>query len=102
MFNYSNNQENTPYSKYNTNGGVVDFDALQKARQDLISEIDAILEYDAHLHTTTNELAKLTWKDIKDEELVHVGELLALLNYLDPSQKQFVDKGFAEFTERMK
>ena len=41
-----------------------------------------------------------TWASIKNEELVHIGELLALLNYLDPEQKQFVQKGISEFYER--
>ena len=95
MFNFFN-------SSYNgENGKTVDFDTLQKARQDLIGEIQAIIEYDAHLHSTTDRLAKETWESIKNEELVHVGELLALINYLDPRQKQFVEKGVSEFSERL-
>ncbi len=101
MFNL-NNQYNNPYPNYTENGNLQAFDTLQKAREDLISEIQAIIEYDAHIHTTPDELARLTWKDIKEEELVHVGELLGLLNYLDPTQKQFVQKGLAEFMDRMK
>ena len=81
---------------------VMSFDTLQKARQDLIGEIQAVIEYDAHIHTTTVPLARETWQHIKSEELVHVGELLALINYLDPSQKQYVEKGFADFYEHQK
>ena len=81
---------------------LMNFDTLQKARQDLIGEIQAVIEYDAHLHSTSDRLARQTWQDIKNEELVHVGELLGLLNYLDPEQKQFVQKGFSEFYERQK
>ena len=81
---------------------IMSFDTLQKARQDLIGEIQAIIEYDAHIHSTNDRLARQTWQSIKNEELVHVGELLALLNYLDPEQKPFVQKGFSEFYERQK
>ena len=96
MFNVSNNYSTdiTP--------SIMSFDTLQKARQDLIGEIQAVIEYDAHIHSTTDRLARQTWQSIKNEELVHIGELLALLNYLDTEQKQFVEKGVAEFYERQK
>ncbi|MBQ8323514.1 MAG: ubiquinone biosynthesis protein COQ7 [Clostridia bacterium] len=100
MFNFLNNSYNN--NTYSENANVVDFDTLQKARQDLAGEIQAVIEYDAHIHSTNDRLAKETWKNIKNEELTHVGELLALLNYLDPNQKQFVQKGIAEFMERLK
>ena len=94
MFNINNtyNTEITP--------SVMTFDTLQKARQDLIGEIQAVIEYDAHIHSTNDRMARQTWQHIKNEELVHVGELLALINYLDPEQKQFVQKGIAEFGEQ--
>ena len=81
---------------------VSNFDTVQKARADLVGEIQAIIEYDAHANSSSDKLAKEIWINIKNEELVHVGELLALLNYLDPSQKQYVDEGIKEFMERLK
>ena len=94
MFNVNNN--------YNTDAMTLsmNFDTLQKARQDLMGEIQAVIEYDAHIHNSNDRIARQTWQSIKNEELVHIGELLALLNYLDPEQKQYVQKGFAEFYER--
>lgn len=96
MYNQSNNysSEITPC--------VMSFDTLQKARQDLIGEIQAVIEYDGHIHTSSDRLARKTWQHIKNEELVHIGELLALVNYLDPDQKEFVEKGFREFYEHQK
>ena len=95
MFNVNNyNADITP--------SVLSFDTLQKARQDLIGEISAVIEYDAHIHSSNDRLARQIWQSIKNEELVHVGELLALLNYLDPEQKQYVQKGLAEFMEKQK
>ena len=104
MFPYSN-QTNAYSGNYGgknpTQGGQSDFDTLQKARKDLIGEIEAIIQYDEHLHKTNNELAKATWENIRDEELVHVGELLGLLNDLAPYQKQLVEEGWKEFRERI-
>jgi hypothetical protein len=115
MFDFLNNPYNNNYASgnnYSANdnysnsriekSAVGDFDTLQKARQDLIGEIQAVIEYDAHLRSTNDRLAKATWENIKNEELVHVGELLGLLAYLDPAQKPFVQKGLSEFAERLK
>lgn len=87
----------------NTNAGntVIDFDTLQNARKDLIGELDAIIQYDDHLHKTNVELAKETWVNIRNEELVHVGELLGLLCYLAPYQKPLIEQGLKEFDERL-
>ena len=98
-----NNLYNTDFdnANYQNNNIFGNFNSIQKARKDLISEILAVLDYDENIHSSNNRLAIETWKDIKSEELVHVGELLALLNYLDSSQTEFVEKGIREFNERM-
>lgn len=85
----------------NAGNNVVDFEALQNARRDLIGELDAIIQYDDHLHKTNVEIAKETWVNIRNEELTHVGELLGLLCYLAPYQKQFIEQGLKEFDERL-
>lgn len=84
------------------NGSDRDFTTLQKARQDLIGELQAIIEYDDHVHTTDNDIARRTWQNIRDEELVHVGELLGLITYLAPYQIPLIEKGLKEFEERKK
>ena len=97
MFNYFFNGMNN--GNFNPES-VVDFDTLQNARRDLIGEIGAVIQYDDHLHKTNVELAKETWINIRNEELVHVGELLGLLCYLAPYQKALIEKGLKEFEER--
>ena len=105
IFNNPNLSENNSQNKEtnfinNTKSlSMEDFETLQKARQDLLGEIQAIIEYDNHIHTTTNKFAIKTWEDIKNEELNHVGKLIGLINYLDPSQKQYVVSGFSEFND---
>lgn len=86
---------------FQNNENPQDFETLQNARKDLIGELDAIIQYDYHLHATDNELARATWQNIRDEEMTHVGELLGLINYLAPYQKPFVEKGLKEFNERL-
>lgn len=96
MLNYNNqNESNGAMSNIN------EFETLQNARKDLIGELDAIIQYDNHLRSTNNELAKTTWENIRNEEMVHVGELLGLLYYLAPYQKQYVERGLKEFQERV-
>ena len=96
MFNFNN-----PYTNQNhqPDNDVFDFETLQKARQDLIGEIQAVIEYDAHIHNTKDQTAIKTWESIKNEELIHIGELLGLINYLDENQRQYVLKGLAEFND---
>ena len=78
------------------------FETLQQARKDLIGEIDAIMQYDAHIHESNNPVAIGTWEDIRNEEMVHVGQLLGLIGNLAPYQKELVDKGMREFEEIIK
>lgn len=81
---------------------VMDFETLQNARKDLIGELEAVIQYDDHLHKTNIEPAKETWLNIRNEELMHMGELLGLLCYLAPYQKAYFEKGMKEFEERLK
>ncbi len=94
-------QQNNNYQGGNPSVKVSasDFQTLQNARRDLIGEIQAIIDYDEHIYVTSNEVAKRTWIHIRDEELNHVGELLSLLAYLEPSQKPLVMEGMEEFKE---
>lgn len=104
MFNFNEQNKNymgNPYSRQSAESGAIDFETLQDARKDLVGELDAIIQYDYHAHTTNNKIARETWENIRDEEIVHVGELLGLLYYLAPYQKQFVEQGLKEFEDRL-
>ena len=81
----------------NASGENIDFATLQKARKDLIGEVQAIIDYDEHIESSNNQTAKQVWMHIRNEELAHVGELLALIDYLAPYQKAFIEKGVQEF-----
>ena len=105
MFNYNNQPNNymgnNGSMRNNNQNNANDFETLQNARKDLVGELQAIIEYDDHLHKTNNEIAKATWENIRNEEITHVGELLGLLYYLAPYQKAFVEQGLNEFNDRL-
>ncbi len=75
------------------------FLTAQNARADIIGELEAIIQYEAHLQETDDPTAKATITDIVNEEKLHVGQLFGLLFKLDPiSQTQF-EKGYNEFVD---
>lgn len=74
---------------------------FQALRVDIASELEAIYLYDAHAHATDDALAKKVLIDIRDEEVAHVGELMTLLRYLDPSMAEHLLSGEGEVKEMM-
>lgn len=74
---------------------------MQVLRVDIASELEAIYLYDAHSHATDDPLAKKVLADIRDEEKEHVGELLALMRYLDPGMAELLTNGEGEVKEMM-
>jgi len=75
---------------------------IQAIRLDIASELEAIFVYDAHIQATDDQLAKKVLTDIRDEEKVHVGELLTLLKHLDSTLSANLKSGESEVTKMMK
>lgn len=74
---------------------------MQALRIDIASELEAIYLYDAHAHATDDAVAKKVLLDIRDEEVQHVGELMTLVRYLDPSVADLMQEGEQEVMEMM-
>ena len=72
----------------------------QNTRLDIIGELDAIIQYEAHIASSTDPTYRATLQDIVNEEKVHVGQLFGLLFMLDPASKEFFEKGLNEFTKQ--
>ena len=72
----------------------------QNTRLDIIGELDAIIQYEAHLNSSADPVYRNTLQDIVNEEKVHVGQLFGLLFMLDPASKDFFEKGLNEFTKQ--
>jgi len=74
---------------------------IQAIRLDIASEMEAMYLYDAHAHAADDALARKVLADIRDEEIEHLGELLALLHYLQPQLAGQLLEGESEVKEMM-
>jgi rubrerythrin len=61
---------------------------LQMIREDLISELEAINQYQDHIETLTDEDAVRVLQHILDDEKEHVAELFKLIQQLDSVQAE--------------
>ena len=77
---------------------LTDEELVNAIRQDLVGELEAIHEYDAHILATDN---KKVLSDIRDEEREHMGELLELLERLAPDEKALHDEGRDEVRDML-
>lgn len=66
-------------------GGAMDI--LQMLRSDLIGELEAINQYQAHIDASDDEEMKALLSHIRDDEKEHVAELTNFINRRDPVQK---------------
>lgn len=85
----------------NVSRKITKTELLQAIRVDIASELEAIYLYDAHAAATDDPVAKKVLADIRDEEKEHVGELTALMRYLDPDMAQLMMNGENEVKEMM-
>ena len=70
---------------------------IQAVRLDIAGELEAIYLYDAHVMATDDAVAKT----IRDEEKAHIGELMTLLQHLDPDEAEHFASGVQEVKEMM-
>jgi len=63
-------------------------DDLDMLREDLMSELQAINQYQEHILSLDNEEAVTILEHIIEEEKEHVAELLRLIQNLDPAQAE--------------
>ncbi len=72
---------------------------IRAVRFMIAAEYEAIQLYMQLAESTDNELAVKVLKDIADEERVHAGEFLKLLEHLDPEEMKLYEKGSEEVRE---
>lgn len=75
---------------------------VRAIRFSMAAEFEAIQLYMQLAESIDDEMAKRVLKDVADEERVHAGEFLRLLNLLDPAEERLYAKGAAEVEEMMK
>jgi rubrerythrin len=83
----------------NVNRKLTDAELAQALRLDIAGELEAITLYESHILATDNPVAKAVLSDIRDEEKTHMGELITLMRYLDPSEEDHFNSGAEEVEE---
>jgi uncharacterized protein len=59
---------------------------LEMLREDLIGELEAINQYQAHIDSLDSDEARKVLEHIRDDEKEHVAELVKLIQKLDSIQ----------------
>jgi uncharacterized protein len=72
---------------------------VRAIRVNLAAEQEAAFLYAAHAEATDNALAKMVLLDVADEERVHAGEFLRLLQLLTGDEDQLLAEGRQEVDE---
>lgn len=66
---------------------------LQAIRADIVGEYEAVIGYEAHALSATDSRVKQILYQIADDEKKHVGQLMELLQLLNPKEQQLIDQG---------
>ena len=85
----------------NVDRKMTNAELMQALRLDIAGELEAIFLYDAHYQATDDPAAKAVLADIRDEEKVHVGELITLMRHLDSKETALFLDGEAEVKEQL-
>jgi rubrerythrin len=90
-----------PFSGLANARKLTDEELIRAIRFMIAAEYEAIQLYMQLAESTDNKLAIEVLKDIADEERVHAGEFLRLLQELAPDEKKFYTKGAREVEEEI-
>ena len=90
-----------PFSGLKKDQKLTHEELVRAIRFMIAAEYEAIQLYMQLAESTDNELAIDVLKDIADEERVHAGEFLRLLNELEPAEEKFYREGAEEVEEEI-
>ena len=65
----------------------------QALRVDIAGELEAVIGYEAHAMSTSDERVRKILYHIADEERKHIGELQQLLYIISPKEAEYIEKG---------
>ena len=88
-----------PFSGLANDRKLTGAELVRAIRFMVAAEYEAVQLYMQLAESTDNQLAVDVLHDIADEERVHAGEFLRLLNELAPEEKKFYDEGAEEVQE---
>jgi rubrerythrin len=72
---------------------------VRAIRLNVAAEEEATAIYEAHAEATDNPVARKVLLDIANEERVHVGEFVQLLDILTQDEKAWMENGYDEVEE---
>lgn len=85
----------------NVDRKMTNAELMQALRLDIAGELEAIYLYESHYLATDDPIAKKVLADIRDEEKAHMGELITLMRYLDPTETEHFLDGEGEVNEML-
>jgi rubrerythrin len=91
----------SPFSGLANKRKLTDAELIRAIRFMIAAEYEATQLYMQLAESIDNKLAVEVLKDIADEERVHAGEFLRLLDELAPDEKTFYAKGAKEVEEEI-
>jgi rubrerythrin len=91
----------SPFSELANTRKLTDAELVRAIRFMVASEYEATQMYVQLAESTDNKLAVKVLNDIADEERVHAGEFLRLLNELAPDEEKLYAKGAKEVEENI-
>jgi rubrerythrin len=92
----------TPFSGLACERKLTREELVRAIRFSMAAEFEAIQLYMQLAESIDDQIAKRVLKDVADEERVHAGEFLRLLNLLDPAEEKLYAQGAEEVEEMMK
>lgn len=91
-----------PFSALSKEGKLSKQELIRAIRFNIAAEFDAIKTYTQLAESADSKFVADVLYDIADEERVHVGEFMKVLEHLDPNEKNFYEEGAKEVEEIFK
>jgi rubrerythrin len=91
-----------PFSGLASDRKLTDAELVRAMRFAVATEFEATQLYMQLAESTNNKLAVAVLKEVADEERVHAGEFLRVLQELAPDEAKFYAEGAKEVEEKMK
>lgn len=86
----------SPFSGLNADRKLTKNEVIRTIRYSISAEYEAIQIYEQIADSTDNELVKKVMIDVANEEKVHAGEFLKLLNEMTSEEFEFYKNGQSE------
>jgi rubrerythrin len=91
-----------PFAGMNAPRKLTKDELIRAIRFDIAAEYEAVQLYRQLADSTGDKLAQAVLRDIAEEEVVHAGEFLRLLKYLEPDEQKSYEKGYKEVEDMIK